>query len=116
MKNKTDLDRIREEEKNLGEDWIRVGMSTCGIAAGAGEIYDYLKMKIEKNSLNIRLRKCGCLGACYAEPLVEVNIQGMPHIVYGNVTQKIAERIIKEHVMTGRILDSGIFELKTSEI
>ena len=111
--NNPDLNKITKQEQDLDDNWIRVGMNTCGIAAGADDIYEYFKTRIEKGSLKVRLRKCGCLGACYAEPLVEVKVKGMPTIVYGNVTEKIAEQIIEKHIMTGRILNSGIYELKT---
>jgi NADH-quinone oxidoreductase subunit F len=47
---------------------IKVGMASCGIAAGAGEVMDYLK----KNIGDIEIVETGCIGHCYAEPLVEV--------------------------------------------
>lgn len=47
---------------------IKVGMASCGIAAGADEVYDYLQDNVE----DIDIVKVGCIGYCYAEPLVEV--------------------------------------------
>ena len=114
--NKPDLKEIKSRQEAMPGDWVRVGMSTCGIAAGAERIFNYLTSEVEKNQLNLRVRKCGCLGACYAEPLVEVNLEGMPRIIYGNVDEKTAERIVKEHIISGRVLDSGVYELTASKI
>jgi len=47
---------------------IKVGMASCGIAAGAGEVMDYLKENIN----DIEIVETGCIGHCYAEPLVEI--------------------------------------------
>ncbi|MCF6175864.1 MAG: 4Fe-4S binding protein [Victivallaceae bacterium] len=47
---------------------IKVGMASCGIAAGADELYKIL----EANGNGIPLEEVGCIGHCYAEPLIEV--------------------------------------------
>ncbi len=46
---------------------IRVGTASCGLAAGAGAVLTLLK---ERN-LSIPIEEVGCIGHCYAEPLVE---------------------------------------------
>ena len=46
---------------------IRVGMASCGIAAGATKILEMLQAK---NACVIE--ETGCIGHCYAEPMVEV--------------------------------------------
>ncbi len=47
---------------------IKVGMASCGIAAGAGEVLELLK-EIAQDKEVVEV---GCIGHCYAEPLVEV--------------------------------------------
>ncbi len=47
---------------------IKVGMATCGIAAGASEV----KEKIEEVAPDEEIVEVGCIGHCYAEPLVEI--------------------------------------------
>ncbi len=59
---------------------IKVGMASCGIAAGADEVYDYLQENVE----NIDIIKVGCIGYCYAEPLVEVETD-KGSFIYENV-------------------------------
>ncbi len=47
---------------------IKVGAGSCGIAAGATELIAFLKAEIT----DIPIVEVGCIGHCYAEPLVEV--------------------------------------------
>lgn len=47
---------------------IKIGTGSCGLAAGAGEVYDFFK----ENIRDIDVIGVGCIGHCYAEPLVEV--------------------------------------------
>ncbi len=63
---------------------IRVGMSTCGLAAGAQTVFDTLQSAIRERQLPIVLQRTGCLGACHREPLVEVLHQGASTL-YGPV-------------------------------
>jgi len=50
---------------------IKVGTASCGIAAGADEVYDYLSENLE----DLDVVKVGCIGHCYAEPVVEVEMK-----------------------------------------
>lgn len=56
--------------------YIKVGMNTCGISAGAQKIYDAFVHKVKEKNIPIEIKKCGCLGMCHAEPLIEVKIGG----------------------------------------
>ena len=87
---------------------IRIGMATCGIAAGAEKILVSLKEEIAKHELNeVLLVPTGCLGQCYAEPLVEVEtLRGS--VLYGNVTENMARDIINRHVIGHEILDHAV--------
>lgn len=94
-----------------GKNWIRVGMSTCGIAAGAEEVYKTLKEEIKKRNLSVEIKKCGCLGMCYAEPLVEVHVEGVPPVIYGKVNKDVAIKILEKHVGTKMLVNDYIFDL-----
>ena len=75
---------------------IAVGYATCGIAAGADEVYIGLKKYIFDNALidKFVLTKTGCFGFCQMEPLVNVYIPGKPLVIYYNVEIKDIEKII----------------------
>ena len=61
---------------------INIGMASCGIAAGAEEVRDYFKKHLTDNSIDIV--EVGCIGHCYAEPIVEV-VTDKGTILYENV-------------------------------
>ncbi|MCQ2560141.1 MAG: NADH-quinone oxidoreductase subunit F, partial [Clostridia bacterium] len=43
----------------------------------------------------------GCLGHCYAEPLVLVHNPGFPDLLYGFVNKGLARRLIKDYLLEG---------------
>lgn len=61
---------------------IRVGTASCGIAAGAGEMLDVLRTRVPQG---VAIEEVGCIGHCYAEPIVEVVTESGKEIAYSNV-------------------------------
>ncbi len=106
------LDDMAAELKKGKKQWIKVGMSTCGIAAGADKALEVLKKEVKKQGLKIPVEQCGCAGMCFAEPLVEVAVEGMPTVTYGKVDKETASDIINEHVCGRRLLNDHIFNAK----
>ena len=102
------LELIRKKKGGKDESWIRVGMSTCGVAAGAKEVYDALVETARRMGLEIEIRKCGCLGMCQSEPLVEVKAAGLPPILYGGVTPDMVHRILEKHVLNGLLVNDHV--------
>ncbi len=51
-----------------------VGQGSCGLAAGAGEVYAALE---QLQGGGFRLRTVGCLGMCYLEPIVDLYEDGV---------------------------------------
>lgn len=47
---------------------INVGTASCGIAAGAGDVLSFLKTNLP----DVSIEEVGCIGHCYAEPVIEV--------------------------------------------
>jgi len=109
---KADLAALQESfKKKRPENWIKVGYGTCGIAAGADSVFISLVEELKKRNLDIPVFKCGCAGMCYAEPLIEVNVEGAPRVFYGRVTKDMVHRIVEEHVGRHRLLDDYIYDL-----
>ena len=50
---------------------IKIGTGSCGIAAGAEEVFEYFKENIK----DIDIVEVGCIGHCYAEPIIEVETE-----------------------------------------
>ncbi len=106
------LDGVREKLKKEKTNWIKVGMSTCGIAAGAGRALEALKKEVKDRGLDVSVTQCGCAGRCFAEPLVEVSVEGMPTVTYGKVDEQTAVDIIDKHVCGKRLLNDHIYNVK----
>ncbi len=106
-----DLEKMSKSSDAKAKDWIKVGMSSCGIAAGADEVFNFFVEEVKKRNLQIQIKKCGCAGACYAEPLVEVNVEGLPAVIYGGVNRAIATSILEKHVIAKRLVNDAIFEI-----
>ncbi|MBI9108630.1 MAG: (2Fe-2S) ferredoxin domain-containing protein [Spirochaetales bacterium] len=111
---KGELDKRDTEGKSIH---IIIGMGTCGIAAGAKGSLDAFLDEIEKNKIkNVTVKQTGCMGLCYVEPTVEVKVPGMPDTIYGNVNVETARKIIKEHVLGGKLVDNHIFDRPAADI
>ena len=106
-----DISRYAKKMNEPEGEYIKVGMSTCGLAAGAQEVYDALMEGVKLHDLKVRISKCGCLGMCHAEPLVEVAVEGLPAVIYGKVSKDVASRIIDEHICSKRLLNDHILDL-----
>jgi (2Fe-2S) ferredoxin len=106
-----DLEKMSQVASNKPGNWIKVGMSSCGIAAGAQEVFDFFVEEVKKRNLQIEIKKCGCAGACYAEPLVEVSVEGLPSVIYGAVNKEVATKILEKHVISKRLVNDSIFEI-----
>jgi NADH:ubiquinone oxidoreductase subunit F (NADH-binding)/(2Fe-2S) ferredoxin len=97
------LNEIRQESLaagNLADDRqetrIVVGLATCGIAAGAGPVYETLKAETA-GLKGINVYQTGCIGVCRLEPLVEVYEPGRPKVTYVQVTAEKAKAIVAAH-------------------
>lgn len=92
---------------------IKIGTATCGIAAGAAETLAALLAEIEQKQLNgLDVVQIGCIGLCSLEPLVEVQRNGSPAVVYTRVTPERMLRILDEHVLGGSVVQEFAYEIE----
>lgn len=94
-------DALRSREELGGLPMVLVGMGTCGKAAGAEKVWSAISQELSERKLQVNLISTGCIGMCYAEPLVEVRLPGEPDIIYGNVAPEDAVLIVREHLLKG---------------
>ncbi len=64
---------------------IKVGMASCGLAAGAQVIYDEVKRILAEHDYGFDLKHTACNGMCHVEPLIEVVTDEGSDAVYGNL-------------------------------
>lgn len=104
-----DLRIIAEDKwKALNENiCIFIGSATCGIAAGALETIESFKKELKLRNINIPIVKVGCMGLCFAEPLVIISKPNALRIVYPNITPEKTSRLIDGYI----IGDDPCFEL-----
>jgi NADP-reducing hydrogenase subunit HndB len=108
---KIDLVMKRNEEAARGMVRITVGMGSCGIAAGAMDVFRALEGGIQARALShVQLIETGCMVLCKQEPIVEVVVGSKPKVSYGGVTPEIAERILSEHVMQGNVVEDFVID------
>ena len=80
---------------------IKVGLGSCGVAAGARKVLEALEQEIKGNGADVDLKVTGCIGMCFREPLIEVsNTNGS--VIYGDVTPDRVPVILEEHVKQGK--------------
>ena len=112
MKSLEELKRIKEEtlkEMDLRQAKERgkivVAMGTCGIAAGAKDTLLSIIDELDKQGIHdVKVVQSGCMGLCDREPTVEVSMRDQPAVVYGDVDDVNARRIIREHVGAGKVV------------
>jgi NADH-quinone oxidoreductase subunit F len=75
---------------------ISIGTGTCGIAAGAEDILKKLQDELAVNGLEADIIQVGCIGLCYAEPLIEITKPGKPSVFYGNLTPELTAEIVRD--------------------
>ncbi|MGA2479419.1 MAG: NADH-quinone oxidoreductase subunit NuoF [Spirochaetia bacterium] len=80
---------------------VAVGMSSCGIAAGSRVVLDALQKDVAAKGLPYAVVSTGCIGACHAEPLVEVRQADGRTFLYGNVDEAKAHAIAESHLGGG---------------
>ena len=80
---------------------VAVGMSSCGIAAGARAVFDRLRRDVAARGLPWSVVATGCIGACHAEPLVEVRQPDGRTFLYGNLDESKVESIVSGHLAGG---------------
>jgi NADH-quinone oxidoreductase subunit F len=80
---------------------ILVGTATCGRAAGALDVLQAVREIVKNRGLECAIFEVGCLGHCYAEPLVIIHKTGYPSICYGHVTPVLAENLVTNFILNG---------------
>jgi len=83
---------------------ICVGMNSCGIAAGAEEIKEFIEAEFKEQNIELEIKNVGCTGMCYREPLVDIVTEDMIY-TYGDLTNKKMKQIIDKHVVKGEIVE-----------
>jgi NADH-quinone oxidoreductase subunit F len=77
---------------------ILVGAGTCGRAAGALDVLEAINGALTQLNIEAIVIKVGCMGLCYAEPMVGIIKPGRPQIIYGDLDAELAARLIDDYL------------------
>ena len=87
---------------------VLIGMATCGIASGAKNTMETFEKEIEQLGLkNIELKRTGCIGYCFLEPLAEVIDEEGNSTIYTHVDTAKAAEIVSSHLQNNIPLTEG---------
>jgi NADH-quinone oxidoreductase subunit F len=100
----SDPQSLKEIRKEAEEAWhemlngdlplICTGLSTCGISAKASECRTAIESLLQERGVAFKSMKVGCLGLCYAEPLVYIKMPARPMVCYGHLSQDNLAEVI----------------------
>ncbi|MDW7668731.1 MAG: NADH-quinone oxidoreductase subunit NuoF [Bacillota bacterium] len=91
---------------------IKVGLGSCGIAAGGRKVLKSLQDQAEKYNLDVEIEETGCIGMCFFEPIVDI-VTDEGTYSYGFVDEDIAREIIEKHINKDQVLEDNL--IYTSE-
>lgn len=105
------FDEIKQQAKEQWEAMhqgdnilICIGTATCGRSAGALDVLDSFDKELKRRKIHANIIEVGCLGPCYAEPLVYIVKPGRPGVCYGNITTEKAAELIEGYIVNDRPL------------
>ena len=97
------IQQAKEEWKALKSSQkplILVGTATCGRSAGSLDVLDAFKHELQKRGLDCNLIEVGCIGLCYAEPIVCITKPSRAGICYGNITPEKVKELIEGYLVS----------------
>ncbi len=78
---------------------ILVGAATCGRAAGAMAVLEAINRELKRHKIKANVIQVGCIGFCYAEPIIDIIKPGRPHILYADITPELAAELINDYLI-----------------
>ena len=75
---------------------VFIGMGTCGLATGAGQVRTAVEKWAATRGIKMEITPTGCIGYCKAEPIMDVVTDSGHRVSYSNVTPDVAGFILDE--------------------
>jgi NADH-quinone oxidoreductase subunit F len=90
---------LSEWESIRQKTHVLVGTATCGRAAGSLDVVDTFEAELRRMDTNAAVVSVGCMGLCYAEPLVIIIKPDSFSVAYGNVTPEAVHRLVEGYIV-----------------
>jgi len=83
---------------------VLIGSATCGRAAGALDVLAAFRGQCADDPAlkEVDIHEVGCLGMCYAEPLVEIRGPEGSSVLYQDVGVDMVPDLVREHLSRGK--------------
>ncbi len=78
---------------------IRVGTATCGRSAGSLQTLTAFKSSADALGVDCSIIEVGCLGLCFAEPVVSISTWPNPAVLYGKIDEFKARELMEKDVI-----------------
>ncbi len=101
---KRDAKKKREALRQSKKPLILIGTATCGRSAGALDVVKVFSQELEGRNIEAEIIETGCLGLCYAEPVVCIAKPGRPSIWYRNISPERAKEIVDGYLVNDNLL------------
>ncbi|MFC2113446.1 NADH-quinone oxidoreductase subunit NuoF [Bacteroidota bacterium] len=95
---------IKEYEKlqHPSKPVIYIGMGSCGLASGAGEVWQKTREILDKEKIKAEVLKVGCIGPCYLEPFLDIQKPGSPRMSFNNVNEEKLKKILPSYLLQSK--------------
>jgi len=81
-----------------GKPLILIGTATCGRSAGSLNTRKSFEDELSARGVDANIIEVGCMGPCYAEPLVCIIKPINPGICYRNITPEKAKELVEKYI------------------
>lgn len=86
------LSKVRHDDVDIPH--IYVGVGSCGLAAGAKKTLEAIKSYLYMKQIEAEIVEVGCIGLCYEEPVVDIQLPGYNRISFSKITSDKAIELI----------------------
>lgn len=82
----------------MSEITVRVGLASCGIAAGAMDVYRTLEEHLAASPKPVKLMQTACIGMCFEEPIVEFSGSPLGDMHIGKADPESIIKILDDYI------------------
>jgi NADH-quinone oxidoreductase subunit F len=101
---KKGIKKYRKADGSEIKGEIRIGLGSCCVASGSGEIEQEVEKVVNQSGLRVKLKHVGCVGMCHQVPLVEIVPNEGEPTLYAKVKPEDVKNIVESHFQPPGIL------------
>jgi len=88
--------------------WVRVGTTICGRSINALGVVEKFRTELSQRGIKSVVSEVGCLGLCYAEPLVDIRSSVLGRVLLGPVHVEGVSEIVDTVIVNGNANVSNV--------